>query len=533
VPFNVDHQSLRLPPRPNLGGAIVIALAAILIVCSLRLGLINHGRSIPIGYSIFLIPFVYVRRPWLLWLTTLAFCVSHYVEIAVLDLNEARTSQNLAFDYALLVFNLVIITALIHVVILAVRSAERRGRLLTRTLAQLSAVWRTAPVGLCVADAKLEDFRFNPHGASLLFSAPDENVAMDVKSGRFQTWKDGKPVGLWETPLLKAAKDNVYVAPEEYEVAGPSGHRIPVLLAAAPVRLARSGGGLGARRDDSAEADAASGAVAAFVDLTAVKQLQRELDLRRREAEEASVRKSRFLSAVSHDIRTPANAISLLAELLAHAVVSPGMQEDVPKYAADLRASSAKLVDLVTDILDFSKLDTARVEVVETVFDLGGLLREEVGQAAVIAHSKNVHVQCQEPDPPIALRTDRVKLGRVIGNLLSNAVKFTNEGEVRVASERRATTELDSGGGLIITVMDTGIGIQAEDMERIFDEFYQVRSNTMSRDPARSGSGLGLAICQRLALAMGMRLTVQSEAGKGSVFTLAIPESAIATGARR
>src|SRR5262249_44457066 len=122
------------------------------------------------------------------------------------------------------------------------------------------------------------------------------------------------------------------------------------------------------------------GAVSSFVDITALKQLQRELETRRREAEEASVRKTRFLAAASHDIRTPANAISLLAELLKRSADSPSMQAEIPQLADELRRSATSLVDLVSNVLDVTRFDTDKLELHETEFPLSRLLEEEARQ---------------------------------------------------------------------------------------------------------------------------------------------------------
>lgn len=525
--FTVASPSLPFPRKPRAGVAYMVGALCTTLVVVLRLGLLT-GQAVPVGYSVALLIFAYLRRPGLLWSATGTFCVAIYFETYFFGTAVPPPNTTPLYNLGFFWLNLVVITGLIHVFILAVDNAELRGELLAQALAELTALWRTAPVGLCVISPDLSDIRLNAFGANLLGTVADENIAAGLFGSKFRAWREGRPVDQMETPLVVAARTNSFVPPSEWELAGPNGNRVLVLLAASPVRLAKPASRLrsrlrreraGASIDRGAEKPV--GAVAAFVDVSAAKRLQRELDLRRREAEEASVRKSRFLSAVSHDIRTPANAISLLAELLGHAASNPSMAGEIPRFAGDLRSSAQKLVELVSDVLDFTKLDNARVELVETVFDLETLLREECVQAQVLATGKPVSVRCEMPEGSIWLRTDRVKLGRIVGNLLSNAVKFTPEGEVLARVRRNPV------GDVTVSVSDTGIGIPPEALSRIFDEFYQVRSNSTSRDPARSGSGLGLAICRRLAAAMGCRLDVESEVGKGTTFTLLIPEPVV------
>ena len=157
-------------------------------------------------------------------------------------------------------------------------------------------------------------------------------------------------------PAARAHNSGETVFGDELELLTPSGRRLNLLVGAAPVRD-RQGNRIGA--------------VSTFADITPLKTLQRELDFRRREAEEASVRKSRFLAAVSHDIRTPANAISLLAELMQRTASTPALLSEVPEIATDLKRSAMTLVDLVSDVLDLTRFDSGRIDLHETEFSLG------------------------------------------------------------------------------------------------------------------------------------------------------------------
>jgi signal transduction histidine kinase len=520
--------------------SVLVVAISISIYAVMRWGLIYAPRPLPMSFALMLTPFVWVRRRYLLWATSIGFvaisAAEHFFFFRAMYA-KTMTLDAALVDFALFIVNVAAVTALIHMLISLVEFADRRTAIIARLNAELSGVWRTAPVGLALCNADVSKVQVNPAGCELLGLSPEDDVAQLLADRRLVAYRDSSPVPIAHSPLARAARDGAHIEAAEWELAGPSGQRVTVLLAAAPLRSngdfssdldahpntpARGAPHSHAHNNGNASTPgptATSGAVAAFVDISAVKQLQRELDLRRREAEEAAIRKSRFLSAVSHDIRTPANAISLLAELLARAAANPDMLDEIPRFAADLRASSQKLVDLVSDVLDFSKLDSSRVEVVETVFDLDALLDEELAQASVVAAGRGLPVRLARLGDPLTLRTDRVKLGRILGNLLSNAVKFTSEGEVVLEASRSPV------GDLLIRVSDTGPGIPADSLGRIFDEFYQVRTD--GSPPAHSGSGLGLAICRRLSAVMNMRLTVESEVGRGSTFTLAVPHSVI------
>ncbi|MGE5611000.1 MAG: ATP-binding protein [Bacillota bacterium] len=243
-------------------------------------------------------------------------------------------------------------------------------------------------------------------------------------------------------------------------------------------------------------------------------RLQRELELRRYEAEETSIRKTRFLAAVSHDVRTPANAINLMAELINRAAADPRLLPELPKLAGDLQANAKSLIALVSDMLDLARFESGRLELQETEFAICDMVNAEVRQLLPLAQSQGLQLIADQPAEAIWLRADRMKLARVVGNLIGNAIKFTERGSVRVECLRLPD------GHAEIRVIDTGVGVAPEHLDRIFDEFYQLRNPERDRS---KGTGLGLAICKRLLEAMGCDITVASELGKGSTFTLVIP----------
>jgi signal transduction histidine kinase len=237
--------------------------------------------------------------------------------------------------------------------------------------------------------------------------------------------------------------------------------------------------------------------------------LWEELDRRRCEAEDASVRKSRLMAAIAHDIRSPAQAANVTTRLI--------RQTDDPERTATLiarlEASMTSLVDLLTDVLDLAAFDSGRVELADVPFDVDEAIRTCCHPFFALAEEKKLLLDLDGVASRTVLRGDRVKLARILQNLVENALRFTDSGGVRVAAEPIA------GGGVQIRVTDTGRGIPPEDVCRVFDEFFQADRT----DGRREGSGLGLATAKRLIDAMGGRLDVRSVQGRGSSFTVVLP----------
>jgi signal transduction histidine kinase/ActR/RegA family two-component response regulator len=251
--------------------------------------------------------------------------------------------------------------------------------------------------------------------------------------------------------------------------------------------------------------------------LLELMELQKELDARRRDAEQASIRKTRFLAAVSHDIRTPVNAITLLAEVVQRQATNHPDLGDLRHLTRELRHNAHALVELVSDVLDIAHFDSGKLDLQLSRFPLDDALRREVRQLEPLAVAKGLALRIECPET-IFLHVDRPKLGRALSNLIGNAIKFTESGEVVVASRRAA------GGAVEISVRDSGVGISPEHVAQIFDEFTQLRNPERDRS---KGAGLGLAICRRLLEALGGQLKVVSTLGVGSTFTITLPETVV------
>ncbi|SIT84820.1 ATP-binding protein [Pontibaca methylaminivorans] len=236
----------------------------------------------------------------------------------------------------------------------------------------------------------------------------------------------------------------------------------------------------------------------------------------RREAEAATRAKSEFLAMMSHEIRTPMNGVLGMLRKLSHDRANSGGDEDVQVALS----SAENLLGLLNDILDFSRAERGEFPNEEQVFsipklvhDIALLMRPEDAEEPV-----QVLVDAQG-DLPLAVRGDMVKLRQVLFNLVSNALKFTDEGTVvlRVRQKHVPGTEMPL---FFFEVSDTGRGISAEALERVFEPFEQERS---PNGHSLGGTGLGLAICRKFADAMGATLGVESRLGVGSVFTLCVP----------
>jgi len=238
--------------------------------------------------------------------------------------------------------------------------------------------------------------------------------------------------------------------------------------------------------------------------------------VRARSAEKA---KSLFFSIVSHDIRTPLNAILGYAELLQFGVKSPAERDEALK---SIRASGTTLLQLVNDVLDLAKMDAGKMILQPEPVRLAALTDEVFASFRMVAEGKGLALVNRTADVPTIL-LDEHRFRQILFNLIGNAVKFTAQGSVIVAASY-------VGKNLEVAVSDTGCGIPSDMLTHILDPFVQVQDSSHSADRV-GGTGLGLPICRRLVEAMGGELVVASELGKGSTFTARIP--GVATSAEK
>jgi signal transduction histidine kinase len=243
-----------------------------------------------------------------------------------------------------------------------------------------------------------------------------------------------------------------------------------------------------------------------------------ELDLLRRTAEEASARKTQLLASVSHDIRSPLSTIDLIADLILRSAGDPALAAQLPDLVQRLRRNTRSLAELTSALVDISSLDAGRISVRNSEFSLNELLLQERERLLPLAEAKNLHLVVDAPEAPLWLRTDKLKLARVLSNLVGNAMKFTENGGVTISAA------LTPDRAPLIRVKDTGVGMSPESLGRIFEEYGQL--GNPQRD-SNQGWGLGLAICRRLAGVMGGSITVESEPGRGTTFSVVLPAAAV------
>jgi PAS domain S-box-containing protein len=243
-----------------------------------------------------------------------------------------------------------------------------------------------------------------------------------------------------------------------------------------------------------------------------------EIQDKSRQLQLASENKSQFVSNMSHELRTPLNAIIGLTEMMVANAARFGTEKAQEPLQRVHRAGN-HLLGLINQVLDLSKIEAGKLELNPATVSLSPLIDEVVGTAGQLAEQNNNRLVVEAADDLGALTVDPMRLRQILLNLLSNACKFTKQGEVKL----RARRLLDGRDWIEVAVADSGIGMTVEQQGKLFAEFTQADASTAQRF---GGTGLGLAITRKLARMMGGDVTVTSEPGKGSVFTVRLPGGA-------
>jgi signal transduction histidine kinase len=249
-----------------------------------------------------------------------------------------------------------------------------------------------------------------------------------------------------------------------------------------------------------------------------VNKMCEELGRMYQQIEAASQHKSQFLANMSHELRTPLNAIIGYSEIVREEIEEVGQHQFIPDLK-NIEHSGRHLLGLINEVLDLSKIEAGKLELNSEPVNLPRLIEEVIGTAGQLAEKNRNHLVAESPDSLSPLTVDPMRLKQILLNLLSNACKFTEDGEVALRTRRVA----DGRDWIEFAVSDTGIGMTAEQQAKLFQDFTQADSLTARR---YGGTGLGLALSRKLARMMGGDVTVTSEAGKGSVFSVRLPGGA-------
>jgi signal transduction histidine kinase len=292
------------------------------------------------------------------------------------------------------------------------------------------------------------------------------------------------------------------------------------------VPLLRDGRTIGAiviyRKEASSFTDKQLALLQTFADQAVIAienvRLFDEIQDKNRQLELASQNKSQFVSSMSHELRTPLNAIIGLSEMMVKNAANFGTEKALEPLKR-VNAAGTHLLGLINQVLDLSKIEAGKLELNPESVSLAPLIDEVIGTAGQLAEKNKNRLVVETQTNLGGVTTDPMRLRQILLNLLSNACKFTKQGEVKLKARRVA----NGGNWIELAVSDTGIGMTPEQQVKLFAEFTQADSLTARHF---GGTGLGLAISRKLARMMGGDVTVASEPGKGSVFTVRLPGSA-------
>ncbi|MDP9321809.1 MAG: GAF domain-containing protein [Chloroflexota bacterium] len=365
-------------------------------------------------------------------------------------------------------------------------------------------------------------------------------------AGTMRVWADSQGGPIDRIPLVRETVSGratlesrtIHVpdiqASEEFPLGRDLGERLGehALLAAPLLRQGQAMGAILLRRtdlhpfgdDEVALAEGlAAQAVIAIENVRLFNEIQAksaQLEVANQELAAASRHKSEFLANMSHELRTPLNAIIGFSDVLEQRLFGE-LNERQADYTRDIASSGRHLLDLVNEILDLSKVEAGRMELEPSEFALADTIRGAVAFVRERAAAHGIALAADLPDDLGTVVADERKVRQVLLNLLSNAVKFTPDSGTIGVHAWRSDSEVE------VSVRDTGIGIAPEDQDKVFDEFQQVGKPS---DRSREGTGLGLTLAKRFIELHGGRIWIESEVGKGTTFTFAIPvaKSAIA-----
>lgn len=256
-----------------------------------------------------------------------------------------------------------------------------------------------------------------------------------------------------------------------------------------------------------------------YFDVTEKKNQLDKMKELSRQAESANEAKSAFLANISHEIRTPINAVLGFNEVILRDYSEPKLLE----YSRSIQSSASTLLGLINQLLDFSKIESGKMNIICNVYDVKNMFRDLISVYKFRAEQENLKFKCDIDDKiPHFLFGDETRIRQIITNLLSNAIKYTNKGEITITATFEKVSNIE--GNLFIAVKDSGIGIKSEDMNKLFEGFVRLDED---KNKFVQGTGLGLNICKNLVDMMEGEITVDSVYGSGSTFRVGIPQKLV------
>jgi PAS domain S-box-containing protein len=351
--------------------------------------------------------------------------------------------------------------------------------------------------------------RANKAAVRILRMSEDELTSLTHDDPIWQAVKeDGTPIPIEELPATKALRTKEAVSGMEIGVVRRDGTLTWILESAAPLLD---------------EAGNVHGVITTFPEVTlavrqrqTLKELSDKYQRERDRANEANRLKSAFLANMSHEIRTPMTAILGFSDVLA-SELSGKVSDQHYTFLRSINVSGKRLLNLINDILDLSKIESGRIEVMKDELDISNEIEAAITPLTWIAKQKNLAVQIEPPPERLIIRGDRHRLGQVLTNIISNAIKFTRKGSITI---RTLVTGKGKTRQVVIEVEDTGIGISKEFMPSLFEEF---RQEQVGNTKEFGGTGLGLAISRKLVTMMEGTIHVRTQEGVGSVFSIVFP----------
>ena len=372
---------------------------------------------------------------------------------------------------------------------------EKRTAALVETESRASHILQSSADGLYGVDSEGLTTFINPAGCEMLGYSADEIIGRSAHALFHHSKPDGSPYPPDECPGHHAMQVGVQVRIGDEVYWRKDGQAIPVMYAVHP--MVREG--------------VNAGSVVSFVDMSQQRAAERAREKALMAAENLARVRSEFLANMSHEIRTPLNGVLGFAEI---GFRNAYEGEKAQAAFAKIRSSGTRLLGVINDVLDFSKVEAGKMTIEQTEVSLAETIDHAVELVADRAKAKRIDLHVElAPNLPQSCMSDPLRMGQILLNLLSNAVKFTEQGSVRLLASREDEQ-------LVFTVTDTGIGIDEDQQEQLFNPFQQADGSTTRKF---GGTGLGLAICKRLLELMGGNVSVESALGVGSTFRVRLP----------